>query len=117
MSGTRAGYNAGFRACRCTTNNHRWDRFGECFICNETGVKCVNDYKELQPGYFWFWDEYNKEAKGQYVAFAGNLDKENFEYNHSTTKYNSSLGLPRAYPCPNPGELILLYISPFGDEV
>jgi hypothetical protein len=47
----------------------RTDRFGACEKCDglASGIKCENEFKELEPGFFWAFDSEN--SLRAYVLF------------------------------------------------
>ena len=62
---------AGFRACKCLSGFHRSHLFEGCEVCDEDGLKCVDDYATLKPGYWWKWK--NKTHKLLYENYTRNL--------------------------------------------
>eukprot|EP00037_Helgoeca_nana_P030037 m.367036 g.367036 ORF g.367036 m.367036 type:complete len:1925 (-) comp28098_c0_seq1:460-6234(-) len=101
--GTVRSGHAGFRACQCITGYARTDRFGACEKCDglTTGIKCENEFKELEPGFFWAFDSEN--SLRAYEAFTLNLARK-IDYNKLLTAFTGTvpakgLKCPREKSC------------------
>ena len=62
---------AGFRACKCLNGFYRLHLFEDCKQCDQAGLKCVNDFATIEPGYWWNWR--NQTHKLLYENYTRNL--------------------------------------------
>lgn len=91
---------AGFRACFCKDGYARYDRFGPCYLCNQTGLNCsdLQDHQSVMRGYYWYW-EFQGADRETYVKFVKNLLTETKDFDNNTF-YDKEI--PRVFKCPRP---------------
>ena len=103
---TNTNDTAGYRACPCLPEYARTERFGPCEKCNQTGIVCRKDYRELQKGYWMTWDTItnpsNQSCRKLYRAFMHNLDIKNDTYDRSSVNF-TSCKMPLPHKCPIEG--------------
>ena len=103
---TNTNDTAGYRACPCLPEYARTERFGPCEKCNQTGIICSKDYRELKKGYWMTWDSIttpsNKSCRELYGAFMHNLDIKNDTYDPSSVNFTSCT-MPLPHKCPIKG--------------
>lgn len=97
--GTDLERKAGHRACFCKMNYARTHRFQGCSLCLEEGLNCSQDFKSLQPGYYWDWTFPGANSK-DYSNFAFYLQNDSLRYNETDMRY--SLRIPKVHKCPQP---------------
>ncbi|KAJ8046470.1 hypothetical protein HOLleu_05148 [Holothuria leucospilota] len=95
--GTNLTRHAGNRACFCKMNYSRIDRFEECSLCLGEGLNCSEDYKSLQPGYYWNWSFPGANVT-EYSNFVLHLCNDSLSFNKSSQRYH--LLIPKAHECP-----------------
>ncbi|XP_032227459.2 uncharacterized protein LOC5503221 [Nematostella vectensis] len=100
--GTKYNEFAGFRACFCRKNHHRFDRFGACFTC-PNGMICSNETFTLAPGYYWKW--VSRQAAETFTRFSTELQLKSDSYDKQNSKIDVSL-IPMAYWCPIGGSCL-----------
>ena len=96
FAGTDTNSFAGFRACKCLTGFYRTHLFKSCQPCQQAGLRCLNDYATLKPGFWWTW--YNDTSKGLYRNFTQNLNSSSPSFDSHVVEY--PFNIPKPYECP-----------------
>lgn len=96
LPGTDTNSFAGFRACRCLTGFYRTHLFKSCQPCQQDGLRCVNDFATLKPGFWWKW--YNDIFKGLYRNFTLNLRSSKPSFERYIVEYPFSMPIPHECP-------------------
>ncbi|XP_078356902.1 uncharacterized protein LOC144641748 [Oculina patagonica] len=106
--GTNTSIFAGYRSCKCLSGFYRIHLFEGCKQCDQAGLKCVDDYATLEPGYWWNWR--NKTHKLVYENYTENLVNTtpvlgiNSPYGRNSSRNEAVIEypyvLPKPYKCP-----------------
>ena len=94
-TGTETDFFAGLRACKCLEGFYRTHMFENCHKC-VGGLKCINDYASLKPGYWWEW--LNKTHRDRYSRFIANLLAVSPALDAFSVQY--PFPIPTPYRCP-----------------
>ena len=102
--GTNTNISAGTRACVCLKGFYRFSRFGSCEKCRDDGFECLQDFPQLNKGYWLTWNgtgSTEKSCKESFKNFVQNL--QTFDNSYDRNTINFSCHLPTPVKCPMHG--------------
>ena len=99
LVGTNTSIFAGFRACKCLGGFHRFHLFEGCKQCDQDGLKCVDDYATLKPGYWWKWR--NKTHKLLYKNYTRNFPNVTPVFGMNSSRSDVIINYPVILPMPH----------------
>ncbi|KAJ8049396.1 Leucine-rich alpha-2-glycoprotein [Holothuria leucospilota] len=95
--GTNLTRHAGHRACFCKINYARTNRFEGCSLCLERGLNCSQDFRSLQPGFYWNWSFQGANIT-EYSNFVFHLLNDSLLYDGLSGQYLHKI--PKVHECP-----------------